>query len=549
MVAGDEGFWHGGGAIHTGDEGFFQNPGGGSMGQDLANPIIGAATGNSGSSAGSGGTGGTLTSPPKPTAGGSGGSGGQGGGLTPVSITAPSPSDSNQGNSASKPPSRWERFKKGVRDLVDLFTPHTSGKPIWGDPPPDVHYDLAGGIFNIPKKPYNGPDALDQVWNRLGRGPLLMGSGQFYGPDGNSNMGQAMTQAGMDINRLANFAAFPLMFTPLGALLNGSMSLINAMTQAQLGDAEGALISLLGVLGAPNPCGGGPLALVSRLANLGLGAYYIDKFLEAWKAGDKQGAMLNLLGALSHLAQGVIPCFPAGTHLRTKDGSKPIEEFQVGDKLLSAPEHDVEGAVEEREVESLTTKVSPVLEMVVEGRKIRVTPEHPFWVRGTGWLTAKELLPGDMLRSHDGRWVALQSLKDTGEVVTVYNLGVAEYHTYFVGEAAWGFSVWSHNVQQACFGTREFGDKVHQTKLRSWLKRTFPRTEFTLRVKKGQTGVDVSYRRGVYPGFDHAELKPSTNSGLREFQRQRGNWWWLENIRLLVYGPNGDIADPGFPNF
>jgi hypothetical protein len=27
----------------------------------------------------------------------------------------------------------------------------------------------------------------------------------------------------------------------------------------------------------------------------------------------------------------------------------------------------------------------------------------------------------------------------------VYNMRVAEYHTYFVGCEAWGFSVWAHN--------------------------------------------------------------------------------------------------------
>lgn len=28
----------------------------------------------------------------------------------------------------------------------------------------------------------------------------------------------------------------------------------------------------------------------------------------------------------------------------------------------------------------------------------------------------------------------------------VYNMRVEEYHTYFVGSAEWGFSVWVHNA-------------------------------------------------------------------------------------------------------
>jgi len=35
------------------------------------------------------------------------------------------------------------------------------------------------------------------------------------------------------------------------------------------------------------------------------------------------------------------------------------------------------------------------------------------------------------------------------EVETVYNLRVAEHHTYFVGSEAWGFSVWAHNADYA----------------------------------------------------------------------------------------------------
>ena len=58
---------------------------------------------------------------------------------------------------------------------------------------------------------------------------------------------------------------------------------------------------------------------------------------------------------------------------------------------------------------------------------------------------AWELVAGDRLSSHDGRWLAVEEVFDTGEYATVYNLRVSEYHTYFVGTPAWGFSVWAHN--------------------------------------------------------------------------------------------------------
>jgi hypothetical protein len=62
-----------------------------------------------------------------------------------------------------------------------------------------------------------------------------------------------------------------------------------------------------------------------------------------------------------------------------------------------------------------------------------------------GWRCADELQPGDLLRSHDGKWTPVDAVTDAGEVTTVYNVRIAEYHTYFVGSREWGWSVWAHN--------------------------------------------------------------------------------------------------------
>jgi hypothetical protein len=37
--------------------------------------------------------------------------------------------------------------------------------------------------------------------------------------------------------------------------------------------------------------------------------------------------------------------------------------------------------------------------------------------------------------------VAVAEVYDTGQYETVYNCRVAEWHTYFVGGAEWGFAV------------------------------------------------------------------------------------------------------------
>jgi len=65
---------------------------------------------------------------------------------------------------------------------------------------------------------------------------------------------------------------------------------------------------------------------------------------------------------------------------------------------------------------------------------------------GRGWVFARELVAGDKLSTHEGRWVTVEAVTDSGEVTTVYNVRVADYHTYFVGCQEWGFSVWAHNA-------------------------------------------------------------------------------------------------------
>jgi hypothetical protein len=96
-------------------------------------------------------------------------------------------------------------------------------------------------------------------------------------------------------------------------------------------------------------------------------------------------------------------------------------------------------------VEEVFQRWGVIWEVAVGGQVLRTTAEHPFWVRGRGWVAARELRVGDELRSHDGQWVAVEGVRNTGREEVVYNCRVAEYHTYFVGDATWPFSIWAHN--------------------------------------------------------------------------------------------------------
>jgi len=148
----------------------------------------------------------------------------------------------------------------------------------------------------------------------------------------------------------------------------------------------------------------------------------------------------------SSVAAKLVACFAAGTPLLTPEGSKPIERFAVGDLVLSRPEDDVNAPVQARRVEEVFVNLGEILHLHVGDEVIRTTPEHPFFVLDKGWTPAINLEIGDLLSSHDGQWVPVTDLLNTGEFETTYNLRVAEYSTYFVGGDGWWFSVWAHNV-------------------------------------------------------------------------------------------------------
>jgi intein/homing endonuclease len=143
---------------------------------------------------------------------------------------------------------------------------------------------------------------------------------------------------------------------------------------------------------------------------------------------------------------GFKACFAAGTPLRVPGGSRNIEEIRVGDMVLSRDEHNCEGPVEAKVVEELFVREGLLWYVEVNGRRIRTTHEHPFFVASKGWVPCNELKVGDRLLSESGAWVTVESVEDTGIWSTVYNLRVADYHTYFVGKDEWGFSVWAHNA-------------------------------------------------------------------------------------------------------
>jgi hypothetical protein len=170
------------------------------------------------------------------------------------------------------------------------------------------------------------------------------------------------------------------------------------------------------------------------------------------------GLAAGLASAAGQWSSLLHACFAAGTPILTPEGYKFIEDLRPGDLVLSRDENDPFGEVVPRVVEEVFQRTGRVLELTVGGRVIRTSDEHPFWVRGKGWTEAVALEVGDELSSHDGRWLAVEAVEQGEVYQTLYNLRVAEYHTYFVGCAGWGWAVWAHNMNCFRLGSKAEAD-------------------------------------------------------------------------------------------
>jgi hypothetical protein len=169
------------------------------------------------------------------------------------------------------------------------------------------------------------------------------------------------------------------------------------------------------------------------------------------------GATFDALGIIGAAAQFLQACFAAGTPIRTPEGAVAIEHIKPGDVVLSRSEFDPVGPVEAKVVEEVFVRTAPVLDLRVGDRTVTTTGEHPFFAEGRGWVAANELEPGERVLGLSGEWLLVEEVSDNGQVTTVYNLRVQDYHTYFVGAREWGFSVWAHNASYAVIEALEEG--------------------------------------------------------------------------------------------
>jgi Pretoxin HINT domain len=144
---------------------------------------------------------------------------------------------------------------------------------------------------------------------------------------------------------------------------------------------------------------------------------------------------------------GMDACFVGDTEVWGALGLVSIEALDVGDWVWAREMERGELALSP--VVQVFESINDTVRLVVESQRgtfeVVTTEAHPFWRASnspddSGFTPVAELRTGDVVRTNDG-WAVVRSVEPTGRVETVYNIEVAERHTYFVG----GAGLWVHN--------------------------------------------------------------------------------------------------------
>jgi Pretoxin HINT domain len=182
------------------------------------------------------------------------------------------------------------------------------------------------------------------------------------------------------------------------------------------------------------------VVVMAAVSVVALVAFYIG-YQIGYSAGQQAGSGSSGDG---NGGDGNGGCFAEGTPVLLADGArKAIEQVEAGDCVLSR--HEGTGEIAEQPVmRKWIHQRKPTLTLrLSDGSAIETTRVHPFFVKGKGFVAAGALQPGLCLMTHAETPLAIVSIDRHAQASDVYNLAVANFHTYFVGDGA----VWVHNKE------------------------------------------------------------------------------------------------------
>ncbi len=128
---------------------------------------------------------------------------------------------------------------------------------------------------------------------------------------------------------------------------------------------------------------------------------------------------------------GTLDCLAAGTPVWTAKGQVAIEQVRVGDLVLA--QHAETGELAYKPV--LRTTIRPqgeLIKVTAGSESFQTSGGHLFWVSGEGWVKSRNLKSGQVLHTANGP-LHVNGV-EAGSVAQTYNLVVADFSTYFVGQ-------------------------------------------------------------------------------------------------------------------
>ena len=129
-------------------------------------------------------------------------------------------------------------------------------------------------------------------------------------------------------------------------------------------------------------------------------------------------------------------CFTAGTKIKTNIGTRTIENIKVGDMVYSYNEKNATSEL--KKVTKVFVRKSNELNYLKTNEdEIKVTPEHPLYVIGKGFISTKNIKVGDKIKTENGEETVISNIyKKFNSYINVYNFEVEDNHNYYVGTSA-----------------------------------------------------------------------------------------------------------------
>ncbi|MDG3004213.1 polymorphic toxin-type HINT domain-containing protein [Paludisphaera mucosa] len=125
-------------------------------------------------------------------------------------------------------------------------------------------------------------------------------------------------------------------------------------------------------------------------------------------------------------------CFAGGTPVRTLRGPRPIEQIRPGDQVLT--QDTTTGRLGYQPVvEVMHNPPNWTYSIDLGTETVHPTGIHRFWKAGHGWIMARDVRPGDRLRTVGGVVEVVSADKE--KVQPVFNLLLSGGDNYCVGEA------------------------------------------------------------------------------------------------------------------